>query len=131
MVISCFSLSACDSAPAIGDHKWKFDCVQSADDGQIIACSADSLWTAENAEIIGLTIDVTDNGFTILNAGSGQVYLFSFVKNNSIGKSTVYDIKCNDEEGIASVGETSRSDAASAPTLIVSVKGYDIYFYSG
>ncbi len=131
LIAICFlSLSGCnDGKYMIEDYDWTFDCVQSAEnDGEMIACSTESVW-AENTRIIRLNIELKEKEFTITNEDSGEQYTFSYILNNSVGKSTVYNIEYNDLSGLATVSKTKYSDKSDVPTLIISINSYNLYFY--
>ena len=131
ILTSCLMLSGCiKNDNKIESYHWSFDNIQSAkDNGEIIACSSDSKWVSDSVKIISLTIQVNNGKFTISNEEKTETYTFSYKVNNAVGKSTIYDIECNDTRGYATVGKTTYFDKTSVPTLIVSISDYNLYFY--
>ncbi len=131
-VLSCVvALCGCSNGSnTIQNHKWKFDNVQgTANDGAVIACSEDSQWVSDGIEIIDLSIQIEEGSFTIVNLNNKESFEFSYNENNSLGKSTIYDIENNGTKGIASVSKTTYQDKTEIPTLIISIKEYNLYFY--
>lgn len=114
----------------IEDYLWKFDCVQlKDDDGEVVACSAESIWREEGVDIIELSITVGDGTFVIINVETQDIYSFEYDEMSSSVDSTIYSIKCNDAEGIASVGKTYYADGEEVETLIITFSDYNLYFY--
>lgn len=127
---ACFCLAACNSGQTdIYGHDWHFDNVGSVqNEGEVIACSADSPARTQDAVVTELYISVCDDCLEITD-DSGMSYVFAYSVCQADGQTAVYDIVYNERKGMASVSNTFYYGGDSVLTLVISIDGYSLYFY--
>lgn len=125
------SLSACGSSnqTTIDQCEWTLNTVQSdSDGGEVVACAADYLDSYPDAAEVEFSCAASAGALTLTDHASGQVYNGTYAESTTTGDSLLYTVQLDDSTGNATSALTKYADGTSAPTLVLSVDGYTMYF---
>lgn len=129
LIMSLF-LSGCGQGSlTIENHDWTFFNIQSGADGSIIACSDEKASIYDSAEIMNLDCEAENGVLRVINRDSDEKWELPYSVNTVKPEDSIYDISNGDKSGFASVGVTKYQDGKSEYTLIISIDGYNLYFY--
>ncbi|MCD7838539.1 MAG: hypothetical protein LUG65_06475 [Clostridiales bacterium] len=125
------SLTACDSSSqtTIDQCEWTLNTIQSdSNGGEVVACAADYVESYPNAAEVDFSCTASEGALTLTDYASGQVYSGTYAENTATGDSLLYTVQFDDNTGNATSALTKYADGGSAPTLVLSVDGYTMYF---
>ncbi|MCD8050169.1 MAG: hypothetical protein LUE89_00620 [Clostridiales bacterium] len=130
-LVILLSLVACGGASltAIDQYEWTLNTVQSdSDGGEVVACAADYLASYPGATEVDFSCTASEGAFVLTDHASGQVYSGVYAESTATGDSLLYTVQLDDSTGNATSALTKYADGGSAPTLILSIDGYTMYF---
>ncbi len=125
------SLSACGSSnqTTIDQCEWTLNTIQSdSDGGEVVACAADYLDSYPDAAEVDFSCAAGEGTVVLTDHASGQVYSGTYAESTATGDSLLYTVQFDDSTGNATSALTKYADGGSAPTLVLSVDGYTMYF---
>ncbi len=125
------SLTACGNASqtAIDQYEWMLNTVQSdSDGGEVVACAADFLEAYPDAAEVSFSCAASAGALTLTDHASGQVYSGTYAEDTANADSLLYTVQFDDSTGNATSALTKYAGGGSAPTLVLSVDGYTLYF---
>ncbi len=126
-----FSLTACGSSnqTTIDQCEWTLNTVQSDNDGgEVVACAADYLASYPDAAEVDFSCVASAGALTLTDHASSQVYSGTYAESTATGDSLLYTVQFDNSTGNATSALTKYADGGSAPTLVLSVDGYTMYF---
>ncbi len=130
-LVILLSLVACGGASltAIDQYEWTLNTVQSdGDGGEVVACAADYLDSYPDAAEVDFSCTASEGTFVLTDHASGQVYSGAYAEGTATGDSLLYTVQFDDSTGNATSALTKYADGGSAPTLVLSIDGYTMYF---
>ncbi|MCD7843234.1 MAG: hypothetical protein LUG17_01235 [Clostridiales bacterium] len=125
------SLAACGSSnqTTIDQYEWTLNTIQSdSDGGEVVACAADFLDLYPDAAEVDISCAASEGTVVLTDHASGQVYGGTYAESTDTGDSLLYTVKFDDNTGNATSALTKYADGGSAPTLVLSIDGYTMYF---
>lgn len=125
------SLAACGSSSqtTIDQCEWTLNTVQSdKDGGEVVACAADYLASYPDAAEVNFSCAASEGALTLIDHDSGQVYRGTYDESAENIDSLLYTVQFDDSTGNATSALTKYADGDTAPTLVLSVDGYTMYF---
>ncbi|MCD7886947.1 MAG: hypothetical protein LUG44_04940 [Clostridiales bacterium] len=126
-----FCLTACggSSQPTIDQYEWTLNTVQSDNDGgEVVACAADYLDSYPDAAEVDFSCAASEGAFALTDHASGQVYSGTYAEGSASQDGIFYTVQIGDSAGNATSALTKYADGGTAPTLVLSVDGYTMYF---
>lgn len=125
------SLAACGSSSqtTIDQCEWTLNTVQSDNDGgEVVACAADYLASYPDAAEVSFSCTASVGALVLTDRDSGQVYRGIYAEGTANVDSLLYTVQFDDSTGNATSALTKYADGDTAPTLVLSVDGYTMYF---
>ncbi|MCD8190495.1 MAG: hypothetical protein LUD78_09810 [Clostridiales bacterium] len=125
------SLSACGSSTqtTIDQYEWTLNTVQSdSDGGEVVACDVDYLASYPAAAEVSFSCAAREGTLVLTDHASGQVYSGTYAEDTANADSLLYTVQFDDSTGNATSALTKYAGGGSAPTLVLSVDGYTMYF---
>ena len=128
------SLCGCDSKAKLNieNHEWNFSMVQSAENGEILYCSADTQELYEDADVLDLWNNIKDGKLLISNNDTQETWSLDYSLKSSDSNSNIYEVTYIADDvktsGMATVGLTTRDNGDDEYTLIISIEEYAVYF---
>ncbi|MCD8353630.1 MAG: hypothetical protein LUC47_04900 [Clostridiales bacterium] len=130
-LVIMLSLTACGGASltAIDQYEWTLNTVQSdSDGGEVVACAADYLDSYPDAAEVDFSCAASAGELTLTDHASGQVYSGVYAESTATDDSLLYTVQFDNSTGNATSALTKYADGGTAPTLVLSVDGYTMYF---
>ncbi|MCC8074823.1 MAG: lactonase family protein [Clostridiales bacterium] len=130
-LVILLSLSACGSSnqTTIDQCEWTLNTIQSdSDGGKVVACAVDYLASYPGAAEVDFSCAASEGAFVLTDHASGQVYSGTYTESTATGDSLLYTVQFDDSTGNATSALTKYADGGAAPTLVLSVDGYTMYF---
>lgn len=110
------------------DYSWEMGTVLSLEEnGKVIAVGEKS---AESDNVVKLTLTANNGELILEDSTNDETYKGAYEEMVVTDESNDYKIYLDGKEGYAIVSETFYENKSSEKTLVISVNGYDMYFYA-
>lgn len=112
----------------IEEYSWKMGTVLSLEEnGEVIAVGEKN---AESDNVVELTLTANNGELILEDSTNDETYKGAYEEMVVTDEPNDYKIYLDGKEGYAIVSETFYENKSSEKTLVISVNGYDVYFYA-
>lgn len=112
----------------IEEYSWEMGTVLSLEEnGEVIAVGEKN---AESDNVVKLTLAANNGELILEDSTNDETYKGAYEEMIVTDEPNDYKIYLDGKEGYAIVSETFYENKSSEKTLVISVNGYDVYFYA-
>ncbi len=129
VILTLFTACGSDEL-TVESTKWKLQkAVNIEKEGQVVAVGERN---EENRDIplVDVTLVAIDGEITITDHSINETHTIAYEEMNVTDDANDYKLLINGKEGYMVFAENGYFENESKPTLVLTVDGYDLYFYS-
>lgn len=130
IILIMMGFTACSSDEnKIEDFEWELGKAMNIEKEGLMVALGEEDTAYPDAEIVDVLLTANDGSIVIEDKTNGKTYEGAYEEMYVTDSNDDYKIIIKGKEGYVNVSRTIYQDGREVPTLILTIDGYDMYFY--